>query len=68
MSDTRQHDRPGQTPPERSDRVFTEQDLWYFRTREGHAVGPFRYRSEAESNLDRFMSDLRDRLEALTDK
>ena len=35
-----------------------QQDLWYFRTRDGDDVGPFRYRSEAENNLDRFMHQL----------
>lgn len=65
MTDTRQQDLPGQIPPQRTDRVFSEQSLWYFRTREGNTVGPFRYRSEAESNLDRFMSELSDKLEAL---
>ena len=67
MADSRQQDLPGERPPERSDRVFSEHDLWYFRTREGEAIGPFRYRSEAESNLDRFMADLKDKLQVLTD-
>ena len=35
-----------------------QQDLWYFRTRDGDDVGPFRYRSEAENNLNRFMHQL----------
>ena len=66
MTESRQQDLPGQIPPERTDRVFSEEDLWYFRTREGKTIGPFRYRSEAESNLDRFMADLKDRVEALS--
>ena len=66
MSDSRAEDIPGQPPPKRHDRLFTEQNLWYFRTREGSSVGPFRYRSEAESNLDRFLSKLKERLEALS--
>lgn len=41
--------------------------MWYFRTRENEAIGPFRYRSEAESNLDKFMTGLKDQLEALTE-
>lgn len=65
MSNSRSQDKTGQTPPRREDRVFTEQNLWYFRIREGNSVGPFRYRSEAESNLDQFLADLEDRLEAL---
>ena len=66
MTEIRQQDQPSLTPPERTERVFSEHDLWYFRTREGDAIGPFRYRSEAESNLDRFMADLKDKLEILT--
>lgn len=42
----------------RSKRVFSEQDLWYFKTREASKVGPFRYRCEAESNLDQFKAQL----------
>lgn len=67
MTDIRQQDLPGQNPPSRTDRVFSEHDLWYFRTREDDAIGPFRYRSEAESNLDHFMNDLRDKLQVMTD-
>ncbi len=63
MAQSRLQDSPAVEPPERSERVFSEQDLWYFRTREGKAIGPFRYRSEAESNLDRFMAELRERLD-----
>lgn len=66
MIQTRYQDIPSSETPKRSERVFSEQDLWYFRTREGDAVGPFRYRSEAESNLDRFMTELRERLEPQT--
>ncbi len=67
MTDIRQQDNPSKTPPARTERVFSEQDLWYFRTRENEAIGPFRYRSEAESNLDKFMADLKDKLEALAE-
>ena len=63
MTQSRLQDSPAIDTPERSERVFSEQDLWYFRTREGKAIGPFRYRSEAESNLDTFMAELRERLE-----
>ena len=48
--------------PERSERIFNHQDLWYFRTREGKEIGPFRYKSEAQSNLEQFLSELRGRL------
>jgi hypothetical protein len=39
--------------------MFSEQDLWYFKVREGDEVGPFRYRCEAESNLNHFIKRLK---------
>lgn len=42
---------------ERSDRFFSLSGLWYFRTREGKDVGPFRYRCEAEAMLSRFIDE-----------
>lgn len=42
---------------ERSDRLFGLSGLWYFRTREGKDVGPFRYRCEAETMLARFIDE-----------
>ncbi len=42
---------------ERTDRLFSQSGLWYFRTREGKDVGPFRYRCEAESMLTRFIDE-----------
>ncbi len=62
MSDQRRQDRSISPAPSRSERIFSEQDLWYFRIREGDEVGPFRYRSEAQSNLERFMERLKDQL------
>ncbi len=62
MPTIRQQDQSQTTTPERSERLFSEQELWYFRTREGDDVGPFRYRSEAESNLDRFVQQLKERV------
>ena len=44
------------------DPIFTSKNVWYFRTQSGDTVGPFRYRSEAESNLDKFMKQLQERL------
>jgi hypothetical protein len=62
MTTTRQQD-PFQTPPpERTERIFSQEDLWYFRVREGENVGPFRFKSEAESNLDQFMKHLKHKL------
>ena len=62
MSDHRSQDRSHSPAPQRRERIFSEQDLWYFRIREGNEVGPFRYRSEAQSNLQRFMEQLQEQL------
>ncbi len=62
MPDSRQQDQPVSSTPVRSERVFSDQDLWYFKTREGEDVGPFRYRSEAESNLDHFMLQINEKM------
>ncbi|MCH7671231.1 MAG: hypothetical protein IIB72_03610 [Proteobacteria bacterium] len=50
------------TTQTRSERMFSEQNLWYFKVREGDEVGPFRYRCEAESNLNHFMHQLKQKL------
>jgi hypothetical protein len=58
-----QHKDNSHSPaPDCSESVYSEQDLWYFRTREGDEVGPFRYRSEAQSNLESFMEQLKAQL------
>jgi len=62
MADQRRQDQSKSPAPPRSERIFSQQDLWYFRIREGDEVGPFRYRSEAQSNLERFMEQLEERL------
>ena len=62
MTVSRQQDIPDSSTQNRTERVFSENDLWYFKTREGDDVGPFRYRSEAENNLDRFMTQLKKRI------
>ena len=62
MPDNRQKDNSNVPVPDRSERIFSEQDLWYFKTREGDKVGPFRYRSEAQSNLENFMEQLKAQL------
>ena len=62
MSENRQKDNSHTPAPDRSERIYSEQDLWYFRIREGDEVGPFRYRSEAQSNLERFMEQLKAQL------
>ncbi len=63
MPNQRQTESHRTQPPERSERIYTQQDLWYFRTREGEEIGPFRYKSEAQSNLEQFLSNLKNRLE-----
>jgi hypothetical protein len=63
MSESRQQDQSSSDTHSRSDRVFSQQNLWYFKTREGDDVGPFRYRSEAESNLDRFLEQLKEKFQ-----
>lgn len=58
MITLRSNDCAGSAFFTRTDRVFNDFDsgLWYFRTREGNNIGPFRYRSEAEEMLCRFVS------------
>ena len=36
----------------RSDRMYRENDSWFFNTREGNAVGPFRDELEAFTQLE----------------
>ena len=62
MSNDRHKDNSQSPASDRSERVYSEQDLWYFKTREGDEVGPFRYRSEAQSNLENFMEQLQAQL------
>lgn len=58
MANVRKNDRSARMPPCRSDRVFKNASLWYFRTREGRDVGPFRYESEARQMLTQFVRDM----------
>lgn len=51
-----------ETNPSSQDKVYLSQDLWYFDTDSGETVGPFRYKSEAESNLTRFLAQLQNQL------
>lgn len=41
--------------PARSDRVFTQHDYWYFRTREGMDIGPFDSVGEAIDGINGFI-------------
>ena len=42
--------------------IYEDNSLWYFRNTLGEQVGPFRYASEAKSNLDSLLSNLQTRL------
>ena len=44
----------------RSDRVFRSDGQWFFHTREGIAVGPYKTRFEAEIDAGMLMSQLAD--------
>jgi hypothetical protein len=62
MTQFRHHDNTITSAPARTERVYSNDELWYFRTRENKQVGPFRYRCEAQSGLERFLSDLKNKL------
>ena len=49
-------------PHDDETRIFTRQNVWYYTRPNGENVGPFRYRSEAKSSLDKFVDQLKDRL------
>jgi hypothetical protein len=53
---------PNQLNSNSKDTVYLNEDLWYFDTDSGETVGPFRYKSEAESNLTRFLAQLQNQL------
>jgi hypothetical protein len=44
----------------RCDRFYRCNDLWYFCTREGIAVGPYRHRAEAEADSASLVALLKD--------
>ena len=61
MTQTRNQDHSITEAPNRSERLYSSDELWYFRTREDEQVGPFRYRCEAQSSLERFLSELKNK-------
>ena len=44
--------------------IYIQDNLWYYQTDKGQEIGPFRYRSEAQTNLTKFLSELKQRLDA----
>ena len=44
--------------------IYIQDNLWYYQTDNGQEIGPFRYQSEAQSNLNKFLSELKQRLDA----
>ena len=44
--------------------IYIQDNLWYYQTDKGQEIGPFRYQSEAQSNLNKFLSELKQRLDA----
>ena len=44
--------------------IYIQDNLWYYQTDSGQKIGPFRYQSEAQSNLNKFLSELKQRLDA----
>lgn len=63
MSSLRKQDRFTHKSFTRSDRIFDNGGLWYFHTREGSHIGPFRYESEAQQMLASFINDIQAREE-----
>jgi hypothetical protein len=58
MTSLRKQDRSDRVIPHRTERVFDIGGLWYFRTREGSNIGPFRYQSEARQMIEKFITDI----------
>ena len=44
--------------------IYVRANLWYYQTDKGQEIGPFRYQSGAQSNLNKFLSELKQRLDA----
>ena len=58
MTSLRRNDHSDTATPDRSERVFDASGLWYFRTREGYDIGPFRYESEARQMLTQYVQEM----------
>jgi len=55
MADSDYRMGDGTPPAQRSPRVYEENGEWYFRTREGKAMGPYPNRYAAEQGLTDFI-------------
>ena len=44
--------------PNRSDRLFTQHNYWYFRTREGMDIGPYDSKNDATNGINSFLDFL----------
>ena len=53
----------GETQDQKTE-IYIQDNLWYYQTDSGQKIGPFRYQSEAQSNLNKFLSELKQRLDA----
>lgn len=58
MTSLRRNDHSDIATIVRSERLYNAGGLWYFRTREGHDIGPFRYESEANQMLTQYVEDM----------
>ena len=53
----------GETQDQKTE-IYIQDNLWYYQIDSGQEIGPFRYQSEAQSNLNKFLSELKQRLDA----
>lgn len=45
-------------PQDRSERLFTQHNYWYFRTREGMDIGPYDSKADANDGINSFIDFL----------
>ena len=53
----------GETQDQKTE-IYIQDNLWYYQIDSGQEIGPFRYQSEAQSNLNKYLSELKQRLDA----
>ena len=59
MRNLREDRKAPPRPPTQTERVFKYESLWYFKTREGDDVGPFRHCEDAKSGLAQFINKMK---------